>query len=90
MFGKFTVILGLAAVIGAGTTYAGSSQTTPGGWSRETRQLGNNKVTIDVYRRAPYALTGGMQEKETGKSSGGWTRETRQLGNKVTIDVYRR
>ena len=90
MFGKFTAVLGLAALIGAGTTYAGTSQTSPGGWSRETRQLGNNKVTIDVYRRAPYALTGGMQERETKKPSGRWTRETRQLGNKVTIDVYQR
>lgn len=55
-------------------------------WTRETRRL--PKVTVDVYHRTPYALTGTMAEPAR-RSSGEWTRETRQLP-KVTIDVYRR
>lgn len=88
MFAKLTTVLGLAALIGAATSYGAPPQTVPGGWSRETRQAGS-KVTVDVYHRAPYALTGGMPEKETRKS-GPWMRETRQVGGKVTVDVYRR
>jgi hypothetical protein len=78
-----------ATLLAAGTPYAGTRQTTPGQWTRETRTLGN-KVTIDIYRHdAPYALTGDAPAAPQAPS-GKWTRETRQVGNKVTIDVYRR
>ena len=82
---KLTAILGLAALLGAGTSLAASPQA--GDWSRETRQLGN-KVTIDVYQRTtPYALTG-RSTSFSGTPSGEWTRQTRQLGNKVTYDAF--
>jgi hypothetical protein len=58
------------------------------GWTRETRQLGN-KVSIDVYHRSAYALTGKMAEPAR-RAEGRLMHETRQLGSKVTIDVYRR
>jgi hypothetical protein len=89
MFRKLTAVLGFAALIGAGTTYAGSSQPQPGEWSRETRQIGN-KVTIDVFQRAPYALTGNLPETGASKPSHGWTHEARQVGNKVTIEAFSR
>ena len=76
--------LAVATLLVSATAYAGPARE----WARETRQLGN-KVTIDVYRRAPYALTGDVPAT-TSAPSGKVTRETRQLGNKVTIDVYRR
>ena len=84
MFRKLGVVIGLTALIGAGTSFAAAS----GQWSRETRQVGN-KVTIDVFHRnEPYALTGNKTEART--SSGGWMRETRHIGNKVTVDVFTR
>ena len=65
-----------------------AAYASPGDWTRETRQVGN-KVSIDVYHRTPYALTGKVAEPAR-RSSSEWTRETRQLGNKVSIDVYSR
>lgn len=58
-----------------------------GGWTHESHQI-SNEVAIDVYHRAPYALTGTTAEP-AGRSSGEWARETRQLP-KTTLDVYRR
>ena len=72
----------------AGAAYARPSDMKPGEWTRETRQVG--RVVIDVYHRAPYALTGTMAEPARRSPAGEWVRETRQLGSKVTIDVYRR
>lgn len=71
--------------LSASTTYASTGE-----WTHEARQVGN-KVSIDVYHREPYALTGRRaQESARSSSSGEWTHEARQVGNKVTIDVYRR
>ena len=67
---------------------SGAAYASTGDWTHETRQVGN-KVSIDVYHRTPYALTGKMAEPAP-RSSGEWTHESRQVGNKVTIDVYRR
>ena len=85
MSGKlFIASLTLLAAV---TAFASSSDMKASGeWTRETRQL--PKVSIDVYNRTPYALTGNMPEPAK-RSSGKWTRETRQLP-KVTLDVYRR
>jgi hypothetical protein len=75
----------------ATAAYASPSDMKPGEWTKETRQVGN-KVSIDVYHRAPYAITGRMDTTQRARrsSDGGWTHETRQVGNKATIDVYRR
>jgi hypothetical protein len=84
MSGKL-FIASLALVVAT----AASASTSSEGWTRETRQVGN-KVSIDVYHRHAYALTGKMAEPTARRSEGGWTHESRQLGNKATIDVYRR
>jgi hypothetical protein len=69
--------------LSASAVYASSGE-----WTHETRQVGN-KVSIDVYHRTPYALTGSMAQEPARRSSGEWTHETRQVGRN-TIDVYRR
>jgi hypothetical protein len=77
----FVSVLTTAAALHAGNRLGG-------GWTQENRAVGN-KVTIEVYRRTPYALTGKAGEAAP-SASGEWKHETRQLGNKVSIDVYRR
>jgi hypothetical protein len=87
MTARFVATLACATLLAAGSTYASPSQAKPGEWTRETRQVGN-KVTIDVYRRAPYALTGDASVA-TPAPSGKCAVETRRVGNKVTLNVYR-
>jgi len=67
---------------------ASAAFASAGEWTHESRQLGN-KVSIDVYHRTPYALTGKMAAEPARRSSGEWVRETRHLP-KVTVDAYRR
>jgi hypothetical protein len=85
MNAKLFAALGFAAVVAAGTCWAGPA----GDYTHEVRRLGN-KVAVDVFvpREPTYALTGRMPLKEM--PAGAWTRETRTLGNKVTVEVYRR
>jgi len=75
--------------LAASAAYASPSDMKSNGeWTRETRQVG--RVTIDVYHRAPHALTGSIAPEPARRSPAGeWTRETRQVGRN-TIDVYRR
>jgi hypothetical protein len=87
MSGKL-FIAGFVALIAVASAHAGPATVTPGTWTRETRLVGN-RVTVDVFHRAPYALTGGTREPETRGTPGPWTRETRHVG-RLTIDVYRR
>ncbi len=89
MSGKIFASLICMTLLAAGAGDARPSDMKPGDWTRETRQVGN-KVTIDVYHRAPYALTGTMVEPARRSRADKRVRETRHLGNKVTLDVYRR
>ena len=89
MSGKLFASLTCAALLAGGVGYASASDARTDEWTHETRQVGN-KVTIDVYHRKPYALTGRELEASRPSPSGEWKHETRQLGDKVTIDVYHR
>lgn len=74
--------------LAASAAYARPSDMKSNGeWTRETRQVG--RVSIDVYHRTPFALTGRMAEPARRSPAGEWTREARQVGRN-TIDVYRR
>lgn len=79
---KYTAIVSFAALmaLGAGLAHADSIRSRRGEWV--TRQLGN-KQTVQVYRPAPYALTGDLRRTmdESPKESG---LQVRQLGNKLT------
>ena len=86
---KLFASLACATLLVGGVGYASASDRRTDEWTHETRQVGN-KVTIDVYRRVPYGLTGGEPEASRPAPSGEWKHETRQLGNKATIDVYHR
>jgi len=90
MSGRLIASLSLAALIGmSAAAPARSADMSPGQWTRETLHLGN-KVTVDVFRRSPYSLTGNARAAQDRSTSREWTRETRHIGNKVTVDQFRR